>query len=247
MNTLLLIILSTFIVSATSLVSIFSLMLKKGRTEKLIFYLVSLSVGALLGGAFLHLIPEAYEKLPNVNIFLFIIVGFLLFFCIEKFLHWHHCHKGNCKINPFAYMNLVGDGIHNFIDGMIVAVAYIASIPLGIITTFVIALHELPQEMGEFGVLVYAGYSKKKATFYNFLSGLTAIIGGIIGFFLYNYVDSLMIFILPIAAGGFLYIAASDLIPELKKEVSLKKSAISLLIVIIGISIMYFVRLLGSA
>jgi zinc and cadmium transporter len=194
-----------------------------------------------MGGAFLHLLPESVELREGLDVFLFVLVGFALFFLIEKVLHWRHCHKGECQVHTFTYMNLIGDSIHNFIDGLIMATSFVISIPLGMTTTMAIALHEIPQEIGDFGVLIYGGFTKKKALILNFLTALTAVLGGLIGFFISNMVENVKLFILPFAAGGFLYIAASDLIPEIRKETSLKKSMIYFGIFILGIFIMYAV------
>jgi zinc and cadmium transporter len=241
MNSLLWIMISTFIISLISFIGIFTLALKDKLLDKIVLLLVSLSAGALMGGAFLHLLPESVELSEGLDIFLFVLVGFALFFLIEKVLHWRHCHKGECQVHTFTYMNLIGDSIHNFIDGLIMATSFVISIPLGMTTTMAIALHEIPQEIGDFGVLIYGGFTKKKALILNFLTALTAVLGGLIGFFISNMVENVKLFILPFAAGGFLYIAASDLIPEIRKETSLKKSMIYFGIFILGIFIMYAV------
>jgi zinc and cadmium transporter len=233
---------STFFISLISFIGIFALALKEKFLEKVVLFLVSLSTGALMGGAFLHLLPESVELREGLDVFLFVLVGFVLFFLIEKILHWRHCHKGECEVHTFTYMNLIGDSIHNFIDGLIMATSFVVSIPLGMTTTMAIALHEIPQEIGDFGVLIYGGFSKRKALVLNFLVALTAVLGGLIGFFISNMVEDVKIFILPFAAGGFLYIAASDLIPEIRKEISLKKSMICFGIFILGIFIMYAVK-----
>jgi zinc and cadmium transporter len=233
---------STFIISLISFIGIFTLALKDKLLDKIVLLLVSLSAGALMGGAFLHLLPESVELSEGLDVFLFVLVGFALFFLIEKVLHWRHCHKGECKVHTFTYMNLIGDSIHNFIDGLIMATSFVISIPLGMTTTMAIALHEIPQEIGDFGVLIYGGFTKKKALVLNFLTALTAVLGGLIGFFISNMVENVKLIILPFAAGGFLYIAASDLIPEIRKETSLKKSMIYFGIFIVGIFIMYAVR-----
>jgi len=242
MNSLIWIMISTFIISLISFIGIFTLALKDKLLDKIVLLLVSLSAGALMGGAFLHLLPESVELSDGLDVFLFVLVGFALFFLIEKVLHWRHCHKGECKVHTFTYMNLIGDSIHNFIDGLIMATSFVISIPLGMTTTMAIALHEIPQEIGDFGVLIYGGFTKKKALVLNFLTALTAVLGGLIGFFISNMVENVKLFILPFAAGGFLYIAASDLIPEIRKETSLKKSMIYFGIFILGIFIMYAVR-----
>lgn len=242
MHILIYIILSTFIISLIAFVGILTLSIKQNFLEKILLILVSLSAGVLIGGAFLHLIPEAIEKFPNSPIFLYVLIGISIFFLIEKLLHWRHCHKINCKIHSFVYMNLFGDSIHNFIDGLIIAASFTANTNLGIITTFAVMLHEIPQEIGDFGVLVYGGFNKYKALFLNFLTALTAIAGGIIGYILANYVSSSTMFLLPFAAGGFIYIAASDLMPELRKETNLKKIILNFLVFLLGILLMVIVK-----
>ncbi len=245
MYTIFYILLSTFIISLGSLVGIFTLSLKDKFLEKILLSLVALSAGALIGGAFLHLIPESIEKGAELNVFIYVIIGFTLFFLIEKLLHWRHCHHQKCEVHTYTQMNLIGDGIHNFIDGLLIAASFVTDIRLGIITSIVIALHEIPQEIGDYGVLVYGGYTKTRALFLNFLCALTAVIGGIVGYFLSSYSESAMTFLLPFAAGGFIYIAASDLMPEIRKETKLKKSLFNLGIFILGIVIMYIVKILG--
>lgn len=246
MTTLFLIILATLLVSLISFIGVFTLSLKEKFLEKIVFYLVALSIGALMGGAFLHLIPEAIElhhehsNGHSHNLFLFILLGFFLFFAIEKIIHWRHCHKAHCQIHSFAYMNLIGDSIHNFIDGLIIAVSFIASPVLGISSTIAIALHEIPQELGDFGVLIYSGMTKKKALFLNFITAITAVVGGVFGFYLFQYVESISSILLLLAAGGFIYIAATDLIPEIRKETNIKKSLINFSVIILGIIIMLF-------
>lgn len=239
MNTLIQIILSTTIISLASLVGLLTLGLKEKFLNKILFFLISLSAGALMGGAFLHLIPEGYEKFPSKDFYLFILLGFILFFIIEKFFHWRHCHEEHCDIHTFGYMNLVGDALHNFIDGLIIAGTFLTDVNLGLITSLVIALHEIPQEIGDFGVLLYAGFSRKKALILNLLIALVAVLGGLIGYSLAPFREILVKFSLPMAAGGFIYIAASDLMPELKKEKSLKKSVVSFLFFIFGLIIIY--------
>ena len=238
-STLLQIIIATVIASTISLIGVLALHLKEKSLDKILLLLVSLSAGTLLGSAFLHLIPESIEYFSTNNVFLYILIGFILFFIIEKVLHWHHCHKGHCDKHTFAEMNLVGDTVHNFLDGLIIAASFIADTNLGIITTIAVILHEVPQELGDYGVLVYGGYSKSKALFLNFITALTALAGGIIGYFISLTTQTSMMFLLPFAAGGFIYIAASDLIPEIKKEENLGKYIPSFIFFIIGIALMY--------
>ncbi len=242
MFVLLWILLATIIDGLLSLAGVFSLWIKQKTLQKFVFVMVAFSAGALLSGAFLHLMPEALEKLETSIVFIIVLVGFILFFIIEKFLHWHHCHKGKCDTHPFTYLILIGDGFHNFIDGLIIAISFMVNVPFGIITSLLILGHELPQELGDFGVLVYGGFSKTKALIFNLFSQLTAILGGIIGYFLSTSVDWIISYMLPFAAGGFIYIAASDLIPELHKQPQLKKSLVSFSFFIFGILFMFLLK-----
>ena len=238
------IILATVVVSFLSFVGIFTLSLKAKMLNKILLILVGLSAGTLMGGAFLHLLPEATEDNTGLDVFVYVLVGFIIFFIIEKVLHWRHCHKGECEIHTFTYMNLIGDSIHNFIDGLIMAASFVVSIPLGITTTIAISSHEIPQEIGDFGVLIYGGFSKKKALLLNFLVALTAVLGGLIGYFISNLIGNATLFFLPFAAGGFIYIAATDLIPEIKKELSMKKYMATLSVFILGILFMWITKYL---
>jgi len=236
--------LATFIVSLISFVGVITLALNDKILNKILLILIGLSAGALMGGAFLHLLPEAVEKSTGLNVYLFVLVGFILFFLIEKVLHWRHCHKGECDVHTFQYMNLVGDSIHNFIDGLIMAASFVVSIPLGITTTIAIATHEIPQEIGDFGVLLYGGFSKKRAIMLNFVVALTAVLGGIVGYFVSNLIENIVVFILPFAAGGFIYIAATDLVPEIRKELDMKKYMATLFVFICGILIMWVTKVI---
>lgn len=216
----------------------------KETLKKVLFYLVALAVGGLMGGAFLHLLPEAIDKMETMNVFLYALTGFFLFLIIEKVIHWRHCHEGDCPVHSFAYMNLIGDAVHNFIDGLIMAAAFISGTGLGVASALAIFLHEVPQEIGDFGVLVYGGIERKKALFYNFLTAITAVLGGIIGYYFLSFAEISSAFLLPFAAGGFLYIAATDLIPEIRREDSIRKSVLNFSIIFLGILAMYFLRFL---
>jgi zinc and cadmium transporter len=238
------ILLATFIVSLISFVGVVTLALKDKILNKILLILIGLSAGALMGGAFLHLLPEAVEKSTGLDVYLFVLIGFILFFLIEKVLHWRHCHKGECDVHTFQYMNLVGDSIHNFIDGLIMAASFVVSIPLGITTTIAIATHEIPQEIGDFGVLLYGGFSKKRAIMLNFVVALTAVLGGIVGYFVSKSIENIVVFILPFAAGGFIYIAATDLVPEIRKELDMKKYMATLFVFICGILIMWVTKVI---
>lgn len=236
------IVLTTFVIALIAFVGVFTLAMKEHLLNKILLVLVSLSAGALMGGAFLHLLPEAVESSEGGDILGFVLVGFILFFIIEKILHWRHCHKGKCDVHTFHYMNLIGDSVHNFIDGLIIAASFIVSIPLGITTTVAIAAHEIPQEIGDFGVLIYGGFEKKKAILLNFAVALTVVIGGIVGYLISKSVEQAVVFLIPFAAGGFIYIAATDLIPEIKKELNIKKSMATILVFICGILIMWLIK-----
>jgi zinc and cadmium transporter len=241
MNTLIAIILSTVLISIISLVGIFAIFMQKKTLHSIINYLVAFSIGGLIAGAFFNLIPEAQEALSYQTTFLFVCLGLLIFFLIEKILHWRHCHDDNCKVHSFAYTSLVGDSIHNFLDGIVIAAAFLVNIGAGIATSLAIIFHEIPQELGDFGVLIRAGFTKQKALFYNLLTALTCIIGGIIGFIFLNKINFIVPYIIAITAGGFIYVAVSDLIPEIRSELSLKKSIINILIIAIAIIIMLFI------
>ncbi|MFH1682715.1 MAG: ZIP family metal transporter [Candidatus Woesearchaeota archaeon] len=244
-STLIWILISTILVSLISFVGVFTLALKDKLLNRLVMVFVALSAGALIGGAFLHLIPEAVEEFGDGSLFIYVLVGFVLFLFIEKVLHWRHCHKGHCDIHTFAHMSLIGDSVHNFIDGMIIAASFVVDIRLGIVTTLAMALHEIPQEIGDFGVLIHGGFKKSRALFLNFITALTAVLGGIVGYFLSGYTESAVVFLLPFAAGGFIYIAASDLIPEIRKELDMKKLLLNFGVFILGIVMMYLLKFLG--
>ncbi len=237
---------SIFFVSLISLIGIISFLLKD-NFQKIILFLVSFSTGALFGGAMLHLLPEALETIgSSLIVGIYFLCGILFFFIVEKIIHWRHCHIKTSKEHPhhLGKMNLIGDSVHNLIDGMIIAGAYISSIPLGITTTIGIIAHEIPQEIGDFGVLIYSKYTKKKALFYNFLTACSAFVGAILALILGNKINGFSNFIVAFAAGGFIYIAGSDLIPELKKESKISQSLLQLLGIILGILIMIFSLLL---
>jgi len=236
---------ATLLISFGALIGIFSLAIRKESIEKIILFLVSLSAGTLMGGAFLHLIPEALEGMPAEEVLGIVLISFIIFFLIEKVFHWRHCHKGDCGIHTFGPINLIGDSIHNFIDGLIIAATFLVDINLGIATTIAIAFHEIPQEIGDFGVLLHAGYKKSKALILNYFVALTVVVGGIVGYFISFSTDDLVLKLLPFAAGGFLYISTSDLIPEIRKETGIKKSAISFIFFLVGILIMYITKIIN--
>ena len=232
---------SVLIVSVISLVGVFTLSIKTGKLKKLLIYMVSFSAGALFGDAFIHLLPEIIGDYGfTIQISLSLLLGILTFFVLEKVIHWQHCHLPITKqhVHSFAIVNIVGDSVHNFIDGLIIGGSYLVSIPVGIATTLAVILHEIPQEIGDFGVLLHGGFSKGKALFYNFVTALMAVFGAVVALSLSVYMENLTVFLIPFAAGGFIYIAGSDLIPELHKEVKVKKSLIQFIAIILGILVM---------
>lgn len=233
---MLLIVAATIINSLVSLVGMLSFFIENKSLPKIIFALVSFSAGTLLAGALLSLLPEAAAYLEIGVVSLYFLLGFILFFCIEKFLRWHHCHEtGHCDTHPFTYLILIGDGVHNFIDGIIIAAAFSVNSSFGFLTTGMILVHEIPQELGDFGALVYGGMDKKKALLLNFFSQVTCVIGGIVGWFFSTGFTGFTPVLLSIAGGGFLYISASDLIPELHREADTKKTLTSFFFMMLGI------------
>jgi len=238
---------SVILVSTLSLIGILALVIKKDFLRKILLILVAFSAGALLGGAFLHLLPEAVEIAGsfNTSISLYLFVGILLFFALEKFLRWRHCHDIDCDRHPkhLGVMNLVGDAAHNFIDGVLIGSSYLVSIPLGITVTIAVIAHEIPQELGDFGVLLHSGFKVKKAIIYNFLSALTAVVGTVVALLIGIRIEGFIHIMLPLTAGGFIYIALSGLVPELHKENSTSKSIIQFIAFILGAAIMYLLTL----
>ncbi len=240
--------LATLIVSGVSFVGIFfiSLFEKVETFNRLLLALVGLSSGVLFGGAFLHLFPEAIESVGEeiVPISIALLSAIVLFFVLEKFVAWRHCHRGVCDHHTFTYMNLLGDGIHNLIDGLIIIAAFLTSIPLGTIVTVAIIFHEVPQEMSDFAVLLYGGFEKSKALAFNFLSAIVAVAGAVIGFLLATNIEQFTIFLLPFAAGGFVYIAGSDLLPELRSKTELSSAFIQTAMIVLGIFLMWLLLFL---
>jgi len=247
-------ILSVVLVSLISLIGILFLAISTKHLNKILMFFVSFSVGALLGDAFIHILPETITEYGfSLSISLYVILGMLLFFVLEKFIHWRHCHHLNfCKEHDahkhphsIAYMNLIGDGFHNLLDGMIIASSYLLNWQVGVATTLAVVLHEIPQEIGDFGVMLHAGLTKSKAIFYNFLTALAAILGAIIVLLANNFFENIASILLPITAGGFLYIAGSDLIPEMHKEHSPLKSLLQLAFILLGVGVMLLLLLVG--
>ena len=236
--------LSSVIISLVAIAGVLPLYFKKKISNRLLTLLLSVSVGTLLGCVFLQLLPEFLSEKYTLGLAINLMVGFLSFFILENFIHSHcnneeHKKKLSCDSKkPLGLLNIVGDAIHNFVDGLVIGATYMVSIPLGIGASISIALHELPQEIADFGVLLYSGFTKKKALLLNFLSAAVAIVGAIVGLSIGSGSEEFILYLLPFAAGGFIYIAGSNLIPELHKEYNLKDSLLHLFALVLGIGIM---------
>jgi zinc and cadmium transporter len=221
-TTLLWILGSGVLMASIALIGAVTLVLKEKTFRLIILPLVAFSAGSLMGGAFLHMLPAAVEELgTELSVYVWLLAGFSVFFILEQFLHWHHCHRESaaCK-SPATYLILLADTVHNFIGGLAVASAFLVDIRLGVATWLAAAAHEVPQELGDFAVLIHGGWEKKRALAYNFLSALTFPLGGLVAFLASRHLD--VRFLLPFAAGNFIYIGASDLVPEVNRHHSLK-------------------------
>jgi zinc and cadmium transporter len=239
---------SVLLISLVSFVGVFTLTLKLQTLKKILLLFVSFSAGTLLGGVFFQLIPEAIETQGITSVVSFsIIFGIIFFFILEKIICWRHCHRPTTKDHPhpFAINNLIGDAFHNFIDGVIIAASYSINLPLGLITSTAVLFHEIPQEIGDFGVLIYGGFSPIKALSLNFLSAITALLGAILTLALNAQTEIFSKVLVPFTAGGFIYIALSDLIPELHKETNIKKSLLQLACLSLGLFIMFILTFIG--
>lgn len=216
------------------------LLLGKVDVKGLTGWLIALAAGTMLGNTFFHLLPEAAVEFDGTGYLPVTLFSFIGFFILEKLIHWRHCHDGVCETHSgFGIINLIGDGVHNFVDGVVIAGAFAVDVQLGLMTAFAIALHEIPQELGDFGVLLHSGFSRSQALLANFGSGLTALLGGIVGFYLTENLEAVTMYFVPIAAGSFLYISMSDLIPELRNTIELRKSLASIGIFLLGVGMMW--------
>ncbi|MFX0005489.1 MAG: ZIP family metal transporter [Promethearchaeota archaeon] len=256
-----------FIISLISLVGIFMISIREKTLDKILIVLVAFATGSILATALFDLIPEALHHLEELNaglmniadsfLFVLVIIGFVVFFILERFIYWFHGHahekenqlvcydtlteskdeviKKRGGIKNFALLNLIGDGFHNFLDGIIIMVAFLSGFGNGIIVTLAVLFHELPQEIGDFGILVYGGFSRNRALLFNFLSALAALLGGLLVYFVSVQVELFNFFFLAFSGGGFLYLASTELMPELLKEKNLKKSVIQALVFLCGV------------
>lgn len=243
MTTLLWITLSGLLMSAIALVGSVTLLLKEATLQRILLPLVAFAAGSLIGGAFLHMIPASLaEDQGGIAVYLWILAGFTLFFALEQFLHWHHCHRAaaTCK-EPLTYLILIGDGLHNFLGGLAVAGVFLIDIRLGITTWLAAAAHEVPQELGDFGVLLHGGWNKRQALLFNLLSALTFLVGSLLAYVISFQID--VTFLVPFAAGNFLYIGASDLVPEVSKHQDITANIVHFACFVAGLALMLAIRM----
>ncbi len=232
---------SVIAVSLISFVGVAAVVVAKKRLNSVLLYFVGFSAGALFGDAILHLLPEAAEAGFTVSVSFFVLLGIIISFTVEKIVHATHCHHFSSRshVHSFAYMNLFGDAVHNFIDGMIIVASYLVSVPVGMATTVAVIFHEIPQEIGDFGVLIHGGFEVRRALLLNFLTALLAVAGAAIAILVTVYVEGIVTPLIAFAAGNFIYIAGADLIPELHKKFTAKSSVVQLFVFLLGMAVMY--------
>lgn len=251
MSPLLISLIAVFLISLVSLSGLIFLFFKPTLTSRLSIYLVSFAVGGLLGDAFIHILPESYSGyIQKASVSLLVIAGLLLNFVLEKFLRWRHCHNPDCHEggddhDHIVALNIVGDGVHNFIDGMLVAASFMVSRELGLATSIAVLVHEIPQEIGDFAILTHSKVPVFKALLLNFLSAMVSLLGVLFAFFLGGNIENFASYLLPITAGAFIYLAASDLIPELHRhQPKFADSLAQLLSIILGVALMFLLLLM---
>lgn len=245
MSLIIYILLSTAIISMMVWLISFFVYVNKEKMNKIVHFLLAFSAGSLLGGALLHLLPEASEFLNAESLFTSLLIAFTAFLLIEKIIHWRHGHSEDCHIHPVGSVNFIGSALHNFIDGLVIAGAFVAGTNIGIVTSLAVALHEIPHKIGDYGVYLFSGHQHKKALIIDFISSLMIVVGGMVGYFALQRIEIIMPYLMPIAAGGFIYIATSDLLPEVKKESNREKSILLMLTFVLGIILMYGIKFLG--
>jgi zinc and cadmium transporter len=236
--------LSVLLVSAVSFVGVWTLSMREESLRQHMHLLIALAAGALLGDAFIHLIPEALTEIGNEIVFgVTALLGMLGFFVLEKTLRWHHHHNTHGEGHPehpqkkpLGTLVLVSDSMHNFVDGIIIGASYLVSAPVGIATTIAVLLHEIPQEISDFSLLLHAGFTRAKAVLLNFASALTAVLGTIVFFVIGG--ESLVPYAVALTAGGFIYIAATDLVPELHQKHEVRHSVLQFVALLVGVGLM---------
>jgi zinc and cadmium transporter len=230
---------SGLLMSLIALVGSVTLLLSERTLARLLLPLVALAAGSLLGGAVFHMLPAALAAIePDVHVWVAFVAGFTLFMALEQYLHWHHCNRAaaDCR-KPLTYLILLGDGLHNFIGGLAIAGTFLIDIRLGVMAWLAAAAHEIPQELGDFGVLVHGGWSKRRALAFNVLSALAFLVGGLLTYSLREAVD--VAYLIPFAAGNFVYIAAADLVPEVNRHPRAAVNAVNTSAFVVGVALMY--------
>ena len=227
------------------------LVLKESIRNHLLPHLVSFATGALLGAAFLGLLPHALASVNSTDthvIPMAVLLGLLGFFLLEKLVLWRHCHADHCEVHApddhsrdhsTGAMILLGDGLHNFLDGILIAAAFLTDIHLGVVTSLAVAAHEIPQEVGDFAVLLHSGFSRNRAFLYNVLTSLTTVIGGVLAYFALQQMQNVLPYVLAIAASSFIYIAVADLIPTINRLVEGRATLQQVLLIAAGILLIY--------
>lgn len=222
------------------------LLLREDAWRRLISILVSFAVGTLLGGSFLGLLPKALEKAEALPVFSTVLVGVVLFFILEKWVLWRHCHDPECPTDRVAgELILLGDAIHNFFDGVVIAASFLSAAALGVSSALAVVAHEIPQEVGDFAILLHSGYGKGRALLYNLLSSSTTLAGAVIAYFALSSIERLVPYVLAISAASFLYIAMSDLVPGLHRVISLRKASVQVAFIVGGILTMAAIRMIA--
>lgn len=244
MDSLIYSLLAVTAVSLLSLIGIFAISLNEKKLDNILLILVSFAAGSILGAVYFDLLPEALELVEESVMFIYIALGFVGFF-LERFIYWYHGHAHETEIGKktvvksLVYLNILGDGVHNLIDGMIIAASFFLDVSLGVVTTIAVVFHEASQEIGDFGVLVHGGFTKKKALLFNFLSALTAVAGALFSGLFSAQAEGFVGFLIAFAAGGFIYLAASELIPEIQQEKDFKKSLIQFILFVLGLILIW--------
>jgi zinc and cadmium transporter len=239
---------SGLLMSSISLLGAITFIIPEKVVQSMLLPLVSLAAGSLLGSALFYLLPESVEVMGNdLHVYMYVLAGFLTFFILEQFLHWHHYHGTEDELHqhhhhqPVTYLVLISHSIHNFVDGIVVGGSFLVDVRIGIFAWIGVALHEIPQKLGDFSILLHGGWQQKKALLYNFLASLSFLVGSVLIFFLAREIE--VHFLIPFAAGMFLYVAAVDLVPEIKNHHNAKKNAIHFISFVIGVSIILVFRL----
>jgi zinc and cadmium transporter len=234
---------SGLLMTAVALVGGLTLLLRETTLQRMILPLVAFSAGSLIGGAFFHMIPAAVSGPggPLVPL-MWTVLGFALFLAVEQFLHYHHCHRASAECRkPLTYLILLGDGLHNFLGGLAIGSTFLIDVRVGVATWLAAAAHEVPQELGDFGVLMHGGWGKASALLFNVLSASTFLVGGVIAYVASARLD--VDFLVPLAAGNFLYIGAADLVPEVNKPRELSANLLHFAAFAAGIGVLLLLRI----